>query len=343
MSGTFLPPDCTVGPGVADVRISPIGGRNPVTVEASNLAITWEINQPSQLVADFALDSLIANFQPLDQLQGRWIRWQGNALGTWAGVVTKITPDVSNGSCSLECVDFSYYLLHRNLPNSNRVITGPPGAVAVALIAAAERDGALWLSSVSYDGTGDALSVQLRGQPLLQQLQQNAADSGQQFQVSADRVFTWKSALGKDRTETVQLSEGMEIARTSPAWDINPVVNDLTVQPSKAALQGKMSREIVDATSVRAIGRQQDRMTTSDTARPAAIKTIGKRRVAKLAAQGRTVAFDVVNVNNIFSSFVEGDLIRAVMPRINLASDVRVLQRGWTLSDGLLLITGEIP
>jgi hypothetical protein len=334
-------PDCSRGPGVADVLLGPIGGRNRQSIEAIDVGAVWEINQPGTLAVDLPLDEAVRQVGDPAGLLGWWIDWPGIGTGAWSGKITRAAPDRLNGKLTLQATDHSYPLSKRLLPESNRVVTGSPGAVAAALIAAAQTEETLWLESVVWDEAGDGASSQLRGQNLLDELRQLAEDAGHEFAVTADRQFVWRERLGIDRTARVQLTEGVEIAGSTPDFDIGDLVNDLTVIPAAAAQSLVKRRREIEVASVAQIGPQQGELVTAASARPAALRTIGQTAVARSAAKGRTLSFDVVDVNGAFAAFVEGDVIRVVLPSLNFAGDVRVLQRGLVLSEMVLRCVGE--
>jgi hypothetical protein len=345
MSATtaVMPPDVSVGPGMADLTIMLPGNRSPIVIEAAEVSPSWELNQQSTLIADCALSDLTANFQPLSILEGMWISWYGAALGVWTGKVASISADPLNGAGQLNCVDHSGNLDKRLIPGkTNLVLTGYAGGLADVLCKYAEMDDTLWLNSVDYEDAGDILSIQPTGQDLLATLRQNAQDADQEFRVDENRNLIWRQRLGRDLRRSVQLNAGVEIASYTPSWDASNVINDLTMVPAKENYAARYARRTVDQDSVDALGRRQERSTTGRAIRPAALRAIGKRRVDRLAAQGRTISLDVVNVNECFASFREGDRIRLVLAGVNLACDARILQRSYTLSDGILLLAAEI-
>ena len=337
-----MPPDGSVGPGVADLTIMTIGGRNPYVISASEIGPKWEVNLSATLTVDVPLSELTSQFQ-LSALEGMWVSWYGNALGSFAGKIERVAADVANRTAQLSCVDHSGNLGNRRVPGkTNLVIQGCAGGLADVLCKFAEMDDTLWLNRVDYEDAGVLLSIQPTGQDLLQLLRQNAQNSDQEFRVDENRNLVWRKRLGSDLTNSVQLNEGIEIASFTPSWDVSNLVNDLTVLPSQSVYTARYARRVQDDASITAIGRRQDRYTTSRAIRPSAVRSIGQKLVTRSAALGRTIALDVVNVNDCFASFREGDTIRLVLPSINLATDARVLQRSYTLSDGVLLLTTEM-
>ena len=334
--------DVTWGPGLADVLISTIGGRNSIPIQAADLGVTWEVNRTSQMSADLPLSTVLENWTDPRSLEGQWISWTGHPAGDWGGVITSASPSRAQGVVTCACSDWSYYLAKRNLQKSVRTISGLPGGVAAALLTQALAIDTLWLNSITTYEEGDFTAVQINGQVLLDAMTRMAFDTDQEFDISASRDFTWARRLGRDRTNSVQLNEGMEIAESSPVFDIADIVNDLTISPAVSRYQDSNARDVVDSASVIAIGRQQGQITTHDSVRPAAIRAIGAQEVARSAKRGATIALDVVDVNNCFAEFREGDTIRVVIASLGLAEDVRILQRGLVLSQSVLHVTGEI-
>ena len=335
-------PDVTRGPGAADVVIAAIGGRNGQSVQAADIGATWETNQTGGLAVDLPLDAALARWSDVRALRGQWIGWSGHPAGDWGGVVTSVTPKRADGVVSLQCADWTYRFGKRALPDTQRVIAGLPGAVATALITQAQAVDTLWLASVTAAEEGDLTSVSLQGQGLLEALTQLASDTDQEFGVTASRDFWWARRAGRDLTARVQLSEGMEIAASSPVFDIGEIVNDLQITPAASRYVGVLTRDVVDQGSIEAIGRQEGKLTAANAVRPSAIRAIGAREVSRRAARGATVAFDVVDVNGAFAAFREGDTIRVVLASLGIAEDVRVLQRGLVLSEGVLHVTAEV-
>src|SRR5437870_3192353 len=91
--------DTTVGPGLTDFTLSPIGGRSPRIFNGINPRMSWLVSGIGSFSVDVPTRDLMAYLGDgvsLKKLRGKWISYQHEDAGQWGGIVTDISSR-SNG------------------------------------------------------------------------------------------------------------------------------------------------------------------------------------------------------------------------------------------------------
>jgi hypothetical protein len=94
--------------------------------------------------------------------------------------------------------------------------------------------------------------------------------------------------------------------------------------------------------SIDEFGRLEEAQTYVGASTRANIRPLSKADLKRRLRRGRTVTFQVVNVDGCFAWFGPGDTIRVVLSRNSVSYDVRVLVQSYRADTGILTCSGYV-
>jgi hypothetical protein len=327
-------------PPPLDLLITRIGGRDPVTLVASDLAASWSVQQGGLLSAIAVTTDVLAAFGTVD-LRGRWLSWRHPALGTWSGVITDVVP-TSEGVTELAAGDFRLLLDRRRTAKVYDLQAATPGGIVKRLIADATRQEPLWIDDVTADEQGIPVAYQSRADDLLAAVTDLASASGQEWRVTAERVLEWRLRLGTDQTASVELVEGRHLAEWRFPHALAPITNDLLAVPSNTDYQQTRAVVVRDEASIQAHGLRQGGTVITEAVSEAMLRPKAAALVAQTAWAGRAFEATVLDEDDVWAAFAEGDRIRVLLPSLDASVVCRVMVRSYDARSNSLRITGDI-
>jgi hypothetical protein len=297
----------------ARMLISDIGGGNEQRLPTNGVSRSWAVETPGTLSAELLTRSLVQ--AGLTQPKGRWIRVEANDVGTWAGVVQEAQPR-DDGTTELTATDWRILFGERRLSRRNRPLFGPPGTLALAAIADAERHAPVWVRDRTADETGLPVELRLDGQSLGSALDGLARAADAEWRIDPDTMaFTW-GKTGVDRSGRRPLVAPRHIVAYALPDSVAPVINDLLVYPLADRTDVRRTVRVENPASIAAHGRLQGE---------AALAMPGSVVALRPAAQA--IEMRLVNVDRCFGWFREGDTITCLLPGDNQQVTVRVMAR----------------
>lgn len=321
------------------ILISDIGGGNEQRLRTTGVSRSWAVETPGTLSAELLTETLVD--AGLTQPKGMWVRVEANDVGTWAGVVQETQPR-DDGTTELTATDWRALFGDRRLSRRSRPLFGPPGTLALAAIADAERHGPVWVRDRTADETGQPVELRLDGQSLSDALGSLQNASGGEWAIDPDTMaFSW-GQIGTDRSATRQLVAPRHIVAYSLPDSIAPVVNDLLVYPLADRTDLRRAVRVENAASIAAHGRRQGETALANPGSVVALRPAAQALVDRLAHAGQTVELQLVNVDRCFGWFREGDTIECLLPGDNQQVTVRIMARSISEPDWVMDVSGIV-
>jgi hypothetical protein len=335
--------DHSVGPGATDVILSNAGGANLRPFHASDLVMSRGVNEHGQLGFDLATRDTINYVAQADRLQGKWVRWNHPELGPWRGMIIDVRPDPDNGVTDCIAFGFTWKFKKRVTPKINRLLSGPPGAIVTQVLMTAAREDPLPIVGIDADEIGDPIEFESRGQMLDDVIRAVASRSAQEWYVDqTTRRMQWQEQIGRDRSGNVQLVDGVHIVGYRLQASLEGKTNALWAAPADDRYRATRGFWEEHGPSIDEFGRLEEAQTYVGASTRANIRPLSKADLKRRLRRGRTVTFQVVNVDGCFAWFGPGDTIRVVLSRNSVSYDVRVLVQSYRADTGILTCSGYV-
>lgn len=281
-------------------------------------------------------------------LEGRWLWWEHPTAGGWGGVITRVEVDTWYTRITAE--QFNVLLRRRRMSSTFGQISASPGALALAFLTAAERNGdSFGLTSFVAEESGPAIDIEPRGGDLCDDVIRGLSRYGYQWRVKADsmseRTFQFYKRLGYDYSRSVLLSEGVEIPHggfrlSSDLWTVANSIIGVSGQSDWRKSNGYQADS--DA-SIRALGRRYEAVipysgaTSRSTLVPLVKADLEDRAYPKDIAE-----IVVVDANYVWQRFREGDTVAVSSAAANVYAPFEVDIRALSMSTGLITLAGRI-
>lgn len=307
------------------VLISDTAGFRTKRIPVTGVTRSWTVLGSGSLSAEIlSADLVTAGLH--DELRGHWIVCYDDDAGTWGGIVTD-TQANGDGTTEVAATDWKASFAARRMPKRNRPLHGPAGTLALVAITETVRRHGTPITVRTADDIGPARSFDLNGGDLLSALDSLANESGQEWWVDPDTMAMHWGIKGRDKTGTVQLIAGRHISEWRLPSSIGPVVNDLEAFPLNDRYQVFQTIQVENAASIAAIGRRQGSAGIPGGSHAVHIRPAALALVDELAALGQAIECDVVNVDDCFQWFREGDTVCMLLPSASVQLTVRVMTR----------------
>lgn len=340
------PMNTSVGPGLTEIGLSPIGGRDYRPFNTVSGRFHWEVSNTGTAGVDVATDDLQSYLglgRSLANLRGRWLAFDDADAGRWGGIVIDVQPRPNDGLTHLGARSWSDVFAVRTVPKLNRMFSATAGAHILRILTDAQnKDDTLWLTDRQADETGESIALQYRGETIQDLMRRLVSRSGQEWWIDEDRAFAWRARVGVDRTASRQIVENVHFIDFQPVWSLDPIRNDLFVTPADSRYERARGFTVEDVDSIQDVGRRQDRVAYAGAVTKSTILPIAKAALRASKQKGIAYSFTVLNVESCWSWFREGDAIRLIVPSLNMSANVRVMIR--TLeADGRFLRCSGVP
>jgi hypothetical protein len=310
---------------MATVLISDPAGFNTQRVPVTGVSVSWVVNGSGSCSAEVLSSDLIANGLN-DELRGHEIEVENDISGHWGGVITDVQPN-GDGTTEIAATDWKAKFDALRIPKRNRALYGPAGTLALQVITESVRQYGTPITVRTADDLGLPVSLPLDGGDLLTTLDALANESGQEWWIDAEtKALRW-GTKGTDLTGTVQVVEGRHISNWRFPQSIAPVINDLQAFPLNDRARFNQTINVENTASIAAVGRRQGSVGIEGGSRGAHIRNRAIATVNELAALGLAIEFDLLNIDDTFASFREGDTICVLLPTISVQLTVRIMGR----------------
>jgi len=188
--------------------ISDRGGLNSRRVPLAGIQCSWEINGSGSASGFVRIADLRAAGLGQD-LRGRWLEFDFGAAGRWGGVISGRPTTGNIAEISAE----GWAALARGRVATESVGANGPGAGSAikVLREAGTLDPTFLLLDGTYDEGGSWASFSISGDVGTETLAQISESTGLEWIIDADRRFHAGRKLGRDKSESVRLTEGRHV------------------------------------------------------------------------------------------------------------------------------------
>jgi hypothetical protein len=340
------------------------------------LQVSWELSHAGMLTFDVPLTDLIKAGLDARTLLGKWIRYAHPTAGPWGGLITQVAP--SDGIVGVTAESWAAALRGSVTPGvrtAGDIIRG----LKLAIESVYPETGIRFGSALTDERHVQAdLSFFERGQDIYEQFlpavmdEWYAAFGGREITLQAagwnvdpaSRNFRFDASYGTDNSATVSLADGVH--NTYSEWsedlaDIGNVVY-LTAEANYRYSQTRMVRRrrgkkpktvtVTDVAEFTAIGtnltsvRQHGSRVVilhEDTLYPStsALSQAALERALFLSRPQRLVRIDCADVDGVWATFREGDIITADLSNNGVKGPMVVRNRFLDTTSGVMTVSGE--
>ena len=343
----------------------------------SNLAVSWELSKAGQLSFELPyVDLLSYGLADLPALKGKWIHYEHPTAGPWGGIVRVI--NASNGVVSLGAESWAvaldgvgtrvfgqqnYAMLSMLMKQINAVrqLTGiRAGGYDVG------SDGDLVAQDETLDVGTDLYQTYL---PAILSRWQDERGWKAGLQSAAwnidptTRVLNFDSTYGTDKSHTVWIHAGRHITSTDIQDDLEDVINTvnyagkvnytshetitkrtkkgkkkvkrITVRGTKPAFRTGRNTRSVTAFGERSLTLEKD--FSSETL----MQQAATNRAQFMALDTQNVSIQIADVDQVWSTFREGDLVMLAAGFDGLIGKMVIRNRALNVAQGVMTVAGE--
>lgn len=325
------------------VTITERGGALPRLIELDDIVCSWHLNEAGAFSA-FTTASVLRRAGLYDDLEGRWLTYEHPTAGPWGGVIT--IERYRGQEAELAAYGWPILLKRRRASASQRALTGPAGALFRHVITEAAREEPTFIEIGDTDESGDFISLDVRSEDLYDSVLGRFTALGQ-WTVTPDRVARFARRIGRDRTATCRLVEGIHIEESgSTEWlrDMALRTNDLLVfgadgDPENAGRQAASAR-VRDATSMQRFGPLESTATYSQTRSAGTLVALARAAIAELAEPWVSLPLTVLDVDGAWAKFREGDEVMVELGQMGREVRYRVDARALSVTEGTMTLSG---
>lgn len=324
------------------VRLSRPGWGNPADLQAAQLACDWDVAGAGS--CSFVTSREALHAIGITDAKGAWCIYEHPSQGRWSGVITDQRAN-TDASLSLTATSLHWLLSAKRTARKEHTGHLPAGALAQIAIRDTAVDTTLWLDTIEADEDGALFSQDWRGDDLVDVLDRLASTTGQEWDVTvADDgaiTFLWRVRLGRDRTGTVLLREGIELADVEVTESIATIVNDMLGASDSDEWPDAASAVAEDPDSISAYGRRQDTQTYLG-ADPESLEAYAAADVAVLAQPVRAFRGTIPASHPVANEVRHGDIVGVWLRAANYAGTLRVTNRAVDIDAGTIALAGEL-
>ena len=328
-----------------------VGGRRLLVAD---LTCSWEVNRAGSLAFRAPVaDVLDAGWTA--PLLGAWVRYDHPTAGSWGGVIT--SAGSSDGVVEVGAQSF-HILTRKRLVRTGDIddkpLSGTPGGLFAKCFSLANTtmDGAsdtMPLTLGSIDSGGESLEVSFADDDFYDTvIPALTSDVGYEWKVDAQRRVSFGQTLGRDRTETVALREGFEVASSRWVEDMWPLANVIVgsgivrVTRNGRTARYRATRTVADPASVARYGALQEvRAFSGRYDSESAIQALAEQALAKAVNTPALADLTVVDHDRAFERFREGDRVTVELPLSGVRRGMRVMIRSLDVAAGTMTVSGE--
>lgn len=367
--------------GLSDVeisdRLSDINRRR--ITGASNLQVSWELSAAGMLSFEVTKRDLVrAGLDPRNLLS-KWIRYEHPTAGPWGGIITTVNP--ADGVISVSAESWAAALRGSVTPEIRIGDGNVIRTLSFVIDSVSSKTGIRAGPSQTDGREVHAdTSFFERGQDIYEGFlpavvdEWYAAFGGTAPSLQAagwnvdptTRVFTFDASWGRDLSATVVLADGLH--NTSSEWDddVLDIANviylnaEANYQYSQTRMvrrrRGKKPKAVTSvasgtaeytaiATNLSSTHQHGDRVLVvqEDTLYPSpeALLQAAVERAKYLSRDQQLVRIDCADVNGVWASFREGDIVTADLANSGAKGKMVVRHRALDVGRGVMTVSGE--
>ena len=315
------------------------GWRYEKVVEVAGLMAGSGVNQPQRL--SFLVPIRGQRLTGVDWL-GRWVEWEHPTQGLFAGYVEDRAKPGDTGWMEIAVVGHVNILSKRRTFRRYRPASGPPGAIVARAMSDITLDAGMPFR-LDISERGPHLRYEFRGDSVMEVLDTMSSASGQEWAswTDADRslVIQWRPQVGKDQTQHVVFTEGVNCINARSEMTIEPMVNDLLAIADDAQYSRARGARIIAAGSRGRFGLMQETRRYTGMVTQSALGPKAAIDLRTLALPTATVTLRVTHDEPMLSYVRDGTQIRLVSWQDNAIYRLRVLARDLELDTGVVTLT----
>lgn len=347
---------------LSEIVISERRGRNARRVLVADLQCSWEVSRAGSLGCRIPVADLVKAGWTQPAL-GAWVRYDHPTAGAWGGVVTNAT--YADGILEIGAQSF-HILTRKRLVKTGELddapVSGTPGNLYKKLFALADTgyDGvdriALGRGTVNTSA-GPQLELSFVDddfyETVIPAITTDVAAGPQgtwEWHVDADRQIDFGPSRPATVGQTRRMREGIEIASARWSADLWPVANVIVAYGIIKRYDKKRDKEVrfreqaiaVNPESIARYGALIETRSYPQTfASVGALQNAARAAVGIAANPPAAAELTLVDHNDAFAAFREGDWIGVDLPLSGLTGQVRVMIRALDVSAGTMIVTGE--
>lgn len=318
------------------------GWTSPLELRGAGIACGWDVAGPSP----FSMTTTRAHLKAvgLRDPKGWWLRYDHPTQGRWAGVIEDVQSR-ADGSVAIGAISLHKLLAGKRTARNYTTGHAPAGVIAQRALRDAATETTVWIDSVAADEDGALLSQDWRGADLVDVLDGLANSSGQEWDVTLEDDWSisweWRVRLGLDRTGTVLLREGCELADVEVTESIATIVNDRLAVSDADEWPDAASAVAEDPDSIAAYGRQQDTAAYLG-ADAASLEAYALTDLATLAQPVRAMTATMAATHPLANEVRHGDIVRVWLKTGDFSGTCRITTRAVDVDLGTIALAGEL-
>lgn len=320
-------------PGWRDRRVLPV----------ASLSASWSVEALGVLSAQLPADAV--HRLGFAELLGKWVAWDGGALGLWGGVLRRTPSETRSGTLELSCDSFRVLFRGIATPRTYKLATAPAGALWIRGVSDAVTDRRLWLDSYAADEDGPVLALEWRGDDLADVSDQLARLSDHEWDATLNSNWTigaaFRRRLGRDLTGSVVLADGYNVVAGQVAPSLDPLVNAIVAIPDDRQWERTQRAVAVDAGSIATYGRVEVTRRYEGVFGPDSLYTRAKQDVERESGPAIPATVVVALAHPVNGSIRQGDTVRYWSARQNARYAFRVTSRAVDVGEGTVTYGGD--
>jgi len=325
------------------VLIADRGGFGARQLAASSVAAMWTVKGES--TCSVSLPARDLNAFGRDEWLGSWLRWDHPTMGTWGGIVTDLSIEVSDRTAELTASSMHRLLAFRRTPVTYRQATAPAGALALRAIQDADSDAEPWIRTMNADLDGPMISVEWHGEPVADVVAYLAAEGGAEFDLAVagdwSVAFTMRRQLGRDRTGSVLLVEGRDFGAGQIRRSLEGVANDVLAVANDESWRKSRKRGVVDNDAVDRYGRIQATVPLPGMGTGITLRQQAQAELARSSTPAVPISIDVPARHRHVPTIAHGDTIGLWCPTADRRYAFRVVTRATDSESGMATLSGD--
>jgi hypothetical protein len=315
------------------------GWRYERPLEVAGLRAAWAINAPARMSVLLPVRGQVLT--GVDWL-GRWVWWEHPTMGFFSGYVEDVPIDTGRGVLELGIVDHVNILSKRRTIRRYRPAMGPPGAIIARALSDVTLDAGMSFGVFTSE-RGPQVKYEFRAGSVMDVFDAMVSASGQEWSstVFEDRSMAiyWRAQVGRDETDTITFTEGVDIISARIDQTIVNTVNDLLAIADDDQYTRSAGARIQSRGSIGRFGQMQETRRYTGLTNPSPLGPRAAADIKRLSIPTTTITIRIAHLQPKLSSIRDGTVFRFVSASANAVYQARVLAREIDLDNGVVTLT----
>lgn len=330
--------------GLSTIQVCDPGWGNPRALSVAHTSASWGVNTVGVLSAMAPCRQI--NLSGIDELKGKWIRWDHQTMGPWVGVCTSDPADLGAGTVELSCLSIVSLLKKRITGFRADPIPAPAGSHVYRLFADGNWDRDIPFE-IAADEDGPPLVMEWRGDEVFDVMDNLASSAGYEYNVTVSdsdhgrMTLAFRKNVGRDMRGSVLLHEGRDTIDGRVEPDITDLVNNILAVSSDDQWSAVDRTVVRDTDSVDTYGELQERREYDYAVRSSSLRTRAQQDLATSAQPVIAVTLRLRDRHPRLADIRDGDTIRFGCASKNRYYEFRVTSRSVDVNDGTALLGGS--